>query len=86
MTAIDRLNELLEAERAGVDTLSRLFPEARSPEMQKLFEEIRNDQAGEGDERADPRRPASSSEPGARMGGQAGRSRPNAEPSSREAA
>ena len=33
LTAIDRLNELLEAERAGVDTLSRLFPEARSPEM-----------------------------------------------------
>jgi hypothetical protein len=45
MTAIDRLNELLEAERAGVDTLSRLFPEARSPEMQKLFEEVRNDEA-----------------------------------------
>src|SRR5262245_50157305 len=45
LTAIDRLNELLEAERAGVDTLSRLFPEARSPEMQRLFEEIRNDEA-----------------------------------------
>ena len=45
MTAIDRLNELLEAERAGVDTLSRLFPEARSPEMQKLFEAVRNDEA-----------------------------------------
>lgn len=45
MTAIDRLNELLEAERAGVDTLSRLFPEARSPEMQKLFEDVRNDEA-----------------------------------------
>jgi hypothetical protein len=45
MTVIDRLNELLEAERAGVDTLSRLFPEARGPEMQKLFEEVRNDEA-----------------------------------------
>ena len=45
MTAIDRLNELLEAERAGVDTLSRLFPEARSLEMQKLFEAVRDDEA-----------------------------------------
>src|SRR4030095_9046163 len=45
LTAIDRLNELLEAERAGVDTLSRLFPEALSPEMQKLFEEVKNDEA-----------------------------------------
>ncbi len=45
MTAVDRLNELLEAERAGVETLSRLFPEARSPEMRKLFEEVRNDEA-----------------------------------------
>jgi nitronate monooxygenase len=45
MTTVDRLNELLEAERAGVETLSRLFPEARSPEMRKLFEEVRNDEA-----------------------------------------
>ena len=45
MTTIDRLNELLEAERAGVDTLSRLFPEARSPEMQTLFEAVRDDEA-----------------------------------------
>jgi Domain of unknown function (DUF6306) len=45
LTAIDRLNELLEAERAGVDTLSRLFPEARSAEMQKLFEGVRDDEA-----------------------------------------
>jgi hypothetical protein len=45
LTAIDRLNELLEAERAGVDTLSRLFPEARNSEMQKLFEEVRDDEA-----------------------------------------
>jgi len=45
MTTVDRLNELLEAERAGVETLSRLFPEARSPEMQKLFEGVRDDEA-----------------------------------------
>ena len=45
MTAIDRLNELLEAERAGVDTLSRLFPEARGPEMRALFEAVRDDEA-----------------------------------------
>ena len=45
MTQIDRFNELLEAERAGVDTLSRLFPEARGPEMQKLFEAVRDDEA-----------------------------------------
>jgi hypothetical protein len=45
MSAIDRLNELLEAERAGVDTLSRLFPEARGPAMQTLFEAIRDDEA-----------------------------------------
>ncbi len=45
MTAIDRLNELLAAERAGVDTLSRLYPEARNAEMQKLFEEVRDDEA-----------------------------------------
>jgi nitronate monooxygenase len=45
MTTVDRLNELLEAERAGVETLSRLFPEAHSPEMQKLFEGVRNDEA-----------------------------------------
>ena len=45
MTTVDRLNELLEAERAGVETLSRLFPEARGPEMQKLFEAVRDDEA-----------------------------------------
>ena len=44
LTVIDRLNELLEAERAGVDTLSRLFPEARGPEMQMLFEGVRSDE------------------------------------------
>ena len=45
LTVIGRLNELLEAGRAGVDSLSRLCPEARGPEMQKLFEEARNDEA-----------------------------------------
>lgn len=44
-TIVDRLNELLEAERAGVETLSRLFPEARGPEMHTLFEEVRDDEA-----------------------------------------
>ncbi len=45
MTIVDRLNELLEAERAGVETLSRLFAEARTPEMLKLFEQVRDDEA-----------------------------------------
>jgi Domain of unknown function (DUF6306) len=45
MTVVDRLNELLEAERAGVETLSRLCPEARSPEMRTLFEAVRSDEA-----------------------------------------
>lgn len=45
MTTVDRLNELLEAERAGVETLSRLFPEARTSEMLKLFEQVRDDEA-----------------------------------------
>jgi nitronate monooxygenase len=45
MTTVDGLNELLEAERAGVDTLSRLLPEARNPEMHTLFEAVRNDEA-----------------------------------------
>ena len=45
MTTIDRLNELLEAERAGVDTLSRLLPEALTLEMRALFERVRNDEA-----------------------------------------
>ena len=45
MSTVDRLNELLEAERAGVETLSRLFPEARTPEMRELFEQVRDDEA-----------------------------------------
>jgi nitronate monooxygenase len=45
MMIVDRLNELLEAERAGVKALSGLLAEARSPEMRQLFEEVRNDEA-----------------------------------------
>ena len=45
MTVVDRLNELLEAERAGVEALSRRCPEARSPEMRILFEAVRSDEA-----------------------------------------
>jgi hypothetical protein len=45
MTVVDRLNELLEAERAGVEALSRLYPEASTPEMRVLFEAVRNDEA-----------------------------------------
>ena len=45
MTAVDGLNELLEAERAGVETLSRLLPEAHTPEMKKLFAQVRDDEA-----------------------------------------
>lgn len=45
MTEVERLNELLEAERAGVETLSRLVPEARGSEMQKLFEAVKSDEA-----------------------------------------
>jgi nitronate monooxygenase len=45
VTIVDRLNELLEAERAGVETLSRLFAEARTPEILKLFEQVRDDEA-----------------------------------------
>jgi hypothetical protein len=33
VTVIDRLNGLLEAEHAGVDTLSRLFPEGFLAQM-----------------------------------------------------
>jgi hypothetical protein len=45
MTTVDRLNELLEAERAGVETLSRLLPDACTPEMRELFEQVRDDEA-----------------------------------------
>lgn len=39
------MNELLKAERAGVETLSKLLLESRSPEMRKLFEQVRDDEA-----------------------------------------
>lgn len=45
MEAIERLNELLEAERAGVETMSRLVEIAITPEMRKLLEGIRDDEA-----------------------------------------
>lgn len=45
MDTIERLNELLEAERAGVETLSRLIEGATTPETRRLFEEVRDDEA-----------------------------------------
>lgn len=42
---IERLNELLEAERAGVETMCRLIEEAVTPKMRKLFERLRDDEA-----------------------------------------
>ena len=45
MDILERLNELLEAERAGVETLSRLIEAATTPEMRKLFEGVRDDEA-----------------------------------------
>ena len=41
---VEQLNELLAAERAGVDTLSRLGEDA-SPATRPLFDEIRDDEA-----------------------------------------
>ncbi len=42
---VERLNELLEAERAGVETLSRLLPEAPDAPAKRLFEQVRDDEA-----------------------------------------
>jgi hypothetical protein len=42
---VERLNELLESERAGVETMSRLIEEATTPEIRALFEQIRDDEA-----------------------------------------
>lgn len=42
---VEQLNELLAAERAGVDTLSRLGEHPPTPEMRTLFDEIRDDEA-----------------------------------------
>jgi len=39
------LNDLLEAERAGVDAASGLIPAATTPAMRKLFEKLRDDEA-----------------------------------------
>ncbi len=44
-TVVERLNELLEAERAGVETLSRLIPEAPDAAATRLFEAVRDDEA-----------------------------------------
>ena len=43
--AIDSLNELLEAERAGVETLSRLVQVASAPKLRRLLEGARDDEA-----------------------------------------
>ena len=45
LSPVDRLNELLEAERAGVEALSRLCPEARTAQMLELFQQVRDDEA-----------------------------------------
>lgn len=42
---IHKLNELLEAERAGVDALSGLLEEASPPDRRRLFEQIKKDEA-----------------------------------------
>ena len=42
---VERLNDLLEAERAGVDAASGLIPVATTPAMRKLFEKLRDDEA-----------------------------------------
>lgn len=45
METIDRLNALLLAERAGVETLSRLVETASTPELRALFGAVRDDEA-----------------------------------------
>ncbi|MFQ5946140.1 MAG: DUF6306 domain-containing protein [Anaerolineae bacterium] len=45
METVERLNELLEAERAGVEALARLIGGATTPEVRELFEQIRDDEA-----------------------------------------
>ena len=42
---IAALNELLEAERAGVEVMSRLLAEAPTVETRQLFTSVRNDEA-----------------------------------------
>jgi len=45
VTTIERLNELLEAERAGVETLSLLAAAAEGRDQRGLFEQVRDDEA-----------------------------------------
>jgi hypothetical protein len=42
---IAALNELLEAERAGVEVMSRLLAEAPTDELRQLFARVRDDEA-----------------------------------------
>ncbi len=42
---IDGLNELMRAERAGVETLSHFIQVATDPGMRTLFEQVRDDEA-----------------------------------------
>ncbi|GIW40776.1 MAG: hypothetical protein KatS3mg076_1353 [Candidatus Binatia bacterium] len=44
-TVVQRLNELLEAERAGVEVASRLLSEASGAELRELLERVRGDEA-----------------------------------------
>ena len=45
LETIAKLNELLEAERAGVDAMARLAEAVSTPEMQKLFAQVKSDEA-----------------------------------------
>jgi nitronate monooxygenase len=42
---VNGLNELMRAERAGVETLSHLVQETTDPQMRTLFQQIRDDEA-----------------------------------------
>lgn len=42
---IERLNDLLEAERGGAEATSGLIPRATTPVMGRLFEKLRDDEA-----------------------------------------
>ena len=44
-STIAALNELLEAERAGVEVMSRLVLEARTTELRDTFSRVRDDEA-----------------------------------------
>lgn len=45
MQTLAKLNELLEAERAGVDAMALLTEAVSTPEMRKLFEQVKSDEA-----------------------------------------